>query len=496
MSTAVVTQPQLRRGPVTLGPILYFVSVIVCCFGVAMLAPTLLDLVDGNSDYRIFLLCALGTLFVGVTVAIATRSQDTEMTVQETMLAVPAAWLTVALCSAVPLMLSQFQLSLTDAIFEVMSGLTATGSTVIVGLDEAPRGLLLWRFLLVWFGGFGVVTIAVLLLPFLRIGGLQLFSLDLSAQSGKFLPRITEVITQIGLIYIGLTALCAFSYWLAGMNVFDAIGHAMAAVATGGFSSHDASIGYFHSPAIEWISVVFMALSAMPFVLHLQALHGQPGPLVRDSQVRLFLGIIAGAVVALTLWQMVHNGAGFSTALRQASFAFVSIITCTGFTSPDYAQWGGFPELVMLLGMLAGGCTGSTAGGIKMFRLLTLVQMLRVQIRRQVFPHGTFRVTFNGETVPDLARSGVANYFFIYMSSFFLLSLGLTATGMGFIESLGSAATALGGVGPALGPNVGPCCTYQSIPDAAKWMMAIGMLAGRLEILILIIPFSRSFWRQ
>src|SRR3546814_672156 len=178
------------------------------------------------------------------------------------------------------------------------------------------------------------------------------------------------------------------------MNVFDAIGHARAAVATGGFSSHDASIGYFHSPAIEWISVVFMALSAMPFVLHLQALHGQPGPLVRDSQVRLFLGIIAGAVVALTLWQMVHNGADFPTALRQASFAFVSIITCTGFTSPDYAQWGGFPELVMLLGMLAGGCTGSTAGGIKMFRLLTLVPMLRVQIRRQVFPQDRQRVVW------------------------------------------------------------------------------------------------------
>jgi len=495
MTTAVV-QPQLRRGPVTLGPILYFVSVIVCCFGVAMLAPTLLDLVDGNPDYRTFLLCALGTVFVGVTVAIATRSHETQMTVQETMLAVPAAWLTVTLCSAVPFMLSELDLSLTDAVFETMSGLSATGSTVIIGLDDAPRGLLLWRFLLVWFGGFGVVTIAVLLLPFLRIGGLQLFSLDLSAQSGKFLPRITEVVTQIGLIYIGLTVACALCYWIAGMNLFDAVGHAMAAIATGGFSSHDASIGYFKSPAIEWISVVFMALSAMPFVLHLQALHGQPGPLVRDSQVRLFLAIIAGAVLTLTLWQMLRNGAGFDTALREASFAFVSIITCTGFTGPDYSQWGGFPELIMLLGMLAGGCTGSTAGGIKIFRLLTLVQMLRVQIRRQVFPHGTFRVTFNGETVPDTARAGVANYFFVYLASFFALSLGLTATGMGFTESMGSAATALGGVGPGLGPNVGPCCTFQHIPDPAKWMLALGMLAGRLEILILIIPFSRSFWRQ
>jgi trk system potassium uptake protein TrkH len=239
-----------------------------------------------------------------------------------------------------------------------------------------------------------------------------------------------------------------------------------------------------------------MALSAMPFVLQLQAIHGQAGPLFRDSQVRAFLGIIVGAVAALTLWQVFRNGADFSTALREASFAFVSMITCTGFTSADYSQWGGFPELIMLMGMLAGGCTGSTAGGIKIFRLITLLQMLRLQIRRQVFPHGTFRLTFNGETVPDTARAGIANYFFIYLSSFFLLSLGLTATGMGFVESMGSAATALGGVGPGLGPNVGPCCTFQHIPDPAKWMMAAGMLAGRLEILILIIPFSRSFWRQ
>jgi trk system potassium uptake protein TrkH len=497
MSNAVVSASRRRSdSPITLAPILYFISVIVCCFGVAMFLPMVIDLIDGHEDYRIFIICGFGTLFIGGGIALANRGRDVKMNVQETLLAIPLAWLTVTLCSAIPFMLSDLRLSLTDAVFETMSGLSATGSTVIVGLDNAPRGLLLWRFLLVWFGGFGVVTIAVLLLPFLRIGGLQLFSIDLSAQSGKFLPRITEVVTQIGFIYIGLTITCAICYAIAGMNVFDAVGHAMAAVATGGFSSKDANIGYFNSPAIEWISVVFMALSAIPFVLLLQAAHGRAMPLWRDSQVRLFLALILFGIGMITFWRVMENGAPLGQAIREAAFNVVSLISCTGFTSQNFSEWGAFPELLLLIAMLIGGCTGSTAGGIKVFRILTLAQLLRAQVKRQVMPHATIRITFNGETIPESVRTGVTNYFFVYLLSFFVLSLAISFTGLSLPESFGSAATALGGVGPSLGPNIGPCCTFKEIPDTAKWFMALGMLAGRLEILILLIPFSRSFWRN
>ena len=242
-------------------------------------------------------------------------------------------------------MFSSLQLSYTDAVFETMSGVSATGSTVIVGLDDAPAGLLLWRFLLIWFGGFGFITLAVLVLPFLRIGGLQLFVLDLSAQSAKFVPRMIDLVGKIGLVYIAITMIGAILYRLEGMSTFDAIGHAMAAVATGGFSSHDAGIGWFKSASIEWTSAGIMLVSAMPFVLHLEALRRGPMVLFADAQVRLFLWIVSTAVASLFIWRVAWNDAPLLEAAREATFNVVSTISTTGFTSQDFAQWGGFPSL-------------------------------------------------------------------------------------------------------------------------------------------------------
>lgn len=481
---------------IRLAPILFFVGVVSCCFGIAMLAPMLIDIVDGQEDYIVFLTCAAGTLFVGAGVAIATYNRATQINLNETLLLLPATWFTTCLVSALPFMISELQLPLPDAVFEAVSGLTNTGSTVILGLDQLPRGLLLWRSLLMWIGGFGVVTIAVLALPFLRIGGLQLFSLDLSPNSTKFLPRITEVVGQIGIIYVVLTIVCAASYWLAGMSSFDAINHAMTALATGGYSTHDSSIGFFQSAAIEWISVLFMALGAMPFGLYIMAFYGRPGALFRDEQVRMFWSIILISVLLLVIWRMVQFEIGFWEALRQAAFVTVATITTTGFTSHDYSLWGGFAEAIALLLMLIGGCTGSTVGGIKVFRILTMFKLMRAQLHRQIFPHGTFRVTFNGETISDSIRAGVATYIFMYLLLLTGLTLSIAAFGLDFREALSSAATALGNVGPGLGPNIGPCCTFKEMPDGVKWLMSFGMLAGRLEILILFIPFSRAFWRS
>jgi len=495
MSNAVVS-PQ-KNITVRPAPILFFVGVVSCCFGIAMLVPMLVDIADGHEDYAVFLICTAGTLFLGAGLAFATYDPSQKITLNETLLLLPATWLTISMVSAAPFMLSELQMPLADAVFEAVSGLTNTGSTVIIGLDNLPRGLLMWRSLLMWIGGFGVVTIAVLALPFLRIGGLQLFSLDLSPNSSKFLPRITEVVQQIGVIYAILTFICMLCFWIAGMSFFDAINHAMTALATGGYSTHDASIGYFQSPAIEWVSIVFMALGAMPFGLYIVATYGRPGALLRDEQVRLFLGIIAVATLLLVLWRVFnHENLVFWDVIRECAFVVVSTITTTGFTGHDYALWGGFAENIALLLMLIGGCTGSTVGGIKVFRILVMLKSLRMQVRRQIFPHGAFRVTFNGETVSDAIRSGVATYIFMYLVLLTGLTLAIAAFGFDFRESLGSAATALGNVGPGLGPNNGPCCTFQEAPAGVKWLMSFGMLAGRLEILILLIPFSRSFWRN
>ncbi len=494
MSNAVVS-PQ-KNITVRPAPILFFVGVVSCCFGIAMLVPMLVDLADDHEDYVVFLTCAAGTLFLGTGIAFATYDRSQKITLNETLLLLPATWLTICLVSAVPFMLSELQMSLADAVFESVSGLTNTGSTVIVGLDALPRGLLMWRSLLMWIGGFGVVTIAVLALPFLRIGGLQLFSLDLSPNSSKFLPRIAEVVQQIGIIYAILTFVCTLCFWIAGMSFFDAANHAMTTIATGGYSTHDAGFGFFNSSAIEWVAVLFMMLGAMPFGLYIVAGYGRPGILWRDEQVRLFLSIIAGATAMIALWRLVHEDIAIMEAIRSAAFAVVATVTTSGFTGHDYSLWGGFPETVAFLLMLIGGCTGSTVGGIKVFRVLIMLKTLRMQVRRQIYPHGAFRVTFNGDTVSDAIRTGVATYIFTYLLLLVMLALAISAFGLNFAESLGAAATALGNVGPGLGPNSGPCCTFKEVPAGVKWLMSFGMLAGRLEILILLIPFSRSFWRN
>ncbi len=495
MSLAYSERRPRKTSAIDISPVFFFVGVMVCFVGGAMLIPALVDLFDGNDDYRVFLTCSAITLFAGFSTALAFHRRRYAMGVREVMLAVPTTWLTVAAFCALPFVFSSLRLSYTDSLFETMSGLTATGSTVIVGLDGAPTGLLLWRFLLIWFGGFGVVTLAVLVLPFLRIGGLQLFVLDLSAQAGKFVPRMIDVVAKIGLVYLMITVLGAIAFRIEGMSGFDAVGHAMAAVATGGFSSHDAGLGWFKSPQIEWTATLIMLFSAMPFVLHIEAIRRGPHVLFGDPQVRLFLGIICGGITSLFLWLVIANDAPLLEALRNASFNVVSIISTTGFTSQDFGQWGGYASVLLLVLMLVGGCTGSTAGGIKMFRLCVLISALRAQTRRQIYPHGTFVLTYGSAPIADAVRSGVTLYFFVYLSTFTIFALALAFCGLPFEASLGGSATALGGVGPGLGPTIGPCCTYAPLPDTAKWLLTLEMLAGRLEILTVFIPLTRTFWR-
>ncbi|HSO41248.1 MAG TPA: TrkH family potassium uptake protein [Rhodospirillales bacterium] len=486
-----------RQGvAIDVAAVFFFVGVVIVGFGVAMLLPAFLDLIDDNLDYAVFLTSAGISIFAGLSLALACHRSRHSMGGREVTLAVSATWCFAVVVGSLPFMFSQFGLSFVDAVFETMSGLTATGSTVIVGLEGAPRGLLFWRFLLIWMGGFGVVTVMVLVLPFLRIGGQQLFTIDLSAQSGKILPRATAVVAKVGAVYATLTLVCALAFRIEGMSGFDAIGHAMAAIATGGFSSHDSGIGFFKSPAIEWTASIFMLLSALPFVLHARIFGRGPAVLFEDAQVILFLVVIGAALAAIALWLMTHLQLDVLDAARQATFNVVSIISTTGFTSQDFVKWGDFPLLVLLVCMLVGGCTGSTAGGVKMFRLVILLRAVRAQIHRQIFPHVTNTVAYNKQPVADQVRAGVGLYFFVYLATFLAFALALGFVGLSFVESVGASATALGGVGPGLGGAIGPCCTFAPIPDAAKWLLSLEMLAGRLEILVLVVPLTRTFWRS
>lgn len=486
-----------RRGLIQLDAVLSLAGTVLCILGTAMLLPAIFDIADGSGSWRTFVAASCLTLFVGGAITLATRGSFNRLGTREAVLAAILTWVAASLCGALPFMLAAKPLSFTDAVFETVSGLTATGSSVFVGLDQAPRGILAWRFLLIWLGGFGLVTFAVLFLPFLRVGGLQLFMFDLSARPGKFLPRLGQVIAMIAAVYLTLTVLAAVCLDLGGMTPFDALGHAMAAVATGGFSSHDAGFAYWDSARLECIASLFMLLSAMPFFLYIHLLHGDWRPLVNESQVRLFVTLVALGILLFAAWRVGQHGLAPLQALREATFNVVSTVTTTGFTSTnqDYSQWGGFAAALLLTAMLLGGCTGSTAGGIKMFRLHILLQTVRAQVAGQIYPSGSFPARYNGRTVPESVRAGAVSYFFVYLASAALLTLALSAAGLDLVEAVSAAATSLGGVGPGLGSRIGPCCTFAVLGDPAKWLLILGMLAGRLEILILVMPLTRLFWR-
>jgi trk system potassium uptake protein TrkH len=386
-------------------------------------------------------------------------------------------------------------LSYTDAFFESMSGLTTTGSTIIRSLDVAPPGILIWRALLQWLGGIGVIAMAIAILPLLRIGGMQLFRMESSDRSEKVLPRTTQLVAYIGFIYLGTSVVCALAYWAAGMSGFDAIAHAMTTIATGGFSTYDASLAHFKSPAIEYIGVVFMLIGSMPFVLYLRALRGNAKPLFRDDQVRLFLMIVIIAILSIAYYRYA-SGVEISAALRESAFNVVSIITGTGYATADYSAWGSFALIGFFFLMFIGGCAGSTTCGIKVFRFQVLFATAVTQIRRLLEPHGVYLAYYNRKPIPEEVSASVMAFFFLYALSYAAIAVGLGLSGVDFLTAASGAATAISNVGPGLGPTIGPAGTFATLPDQAKWLLSAGMLLGRLELFTVIVLLIPSFWRD
>ena len=358
-----------------------------------------------------------------------------------------------------------------------------------------PRGILLWRSLLQWLGGIGFIVMAIAVLPILQVGGMHLFRTEFADPSGKVLPRVGQLATGIGSIYLGATIACMIAMWMAGMSAFEATAHAMTTIATGGFSTSDQSIGHFASAPIEWIATVFMIVGSLPFLLLWGALRGKALGLLRDTQVQWFFGIVAASVVAIAMWQWLASGHPLSQAIRESAFNVTSIITGTGYASADYWQWGTFPAAAFLFFMFIGGCAGSTSCSVKVFRYQILYQALIVQMVRLMRPHGVAVPQYNGRPIPESVTDSVFAFFFLFLLLFALLAFGLAALGLDFVTAISSAATAIANVGPGLGDVVGPSGTFASIPDAGKWLMAAGMLLGRLEIFTVLVLLSPSFWR-
>ncbi|MDP6573285.1 MAG: TrkH family potassium uptake protein [Rhodospirillales bacterium] len=469
---------------------------LLTTIAVIMCLPAIADGAVDNPDWQVFAASALITLSLGICLILGNRSDDFRFTIHQAFLLTTLSWLVIALFGSLPFMFSNLDLSFTDAFFEAMSGITTTGSTVITGLDFAPPGILLWRALLQWLGGIGIIVMAIAVLPMLRVGGMQLFHMESSDTSDKVMPRAAQIASGIGLIYVSLTLICGGALWLSGMSGFQAIAHAMTTIATGGFSTSDDSVGHFNSATIDAIITCFMILGSMPFVLYLQAVRGNVRQLVTDSQVLWFLSIAFMAVATLTVWQWLGNDVAFLEALRYVSFNSVSLMTGTGYSTADFGLWGGFAVSLLFFLMVVGGCAGSTTCGIKIFRFQVLWSAARVQLHHLLQPHGVFIPYYNRRPISDEVIVSVLSFFYMYGICYALLALGLGMLGLDYLSAVSSAATAISNVGPALGPIVGPAGSFQPLPDAAKWLLSAGMLLGRLELFTVIVIFTRSFWRD
>ncbi len=476
-------------------PILFVVGVLLAILASFMFLPALVDAATGSGDWRVFLTSAFFTLFIGVTLALGTRTGPLSLSVRQTFLLTTLSWTVMAAFAALPFVFADLGLDFTDAYFESISGLTTTGSTVMSGLDAMPRGILLWRALLQWQGGIGIIVMAIAVLPMLRIGGMQLFRTESSDKSEKVLPRVAQTAAAIGVVYVGMTAAAAVSYWATGMSVFDAVVHAMTTIPTGGYSNYDASVGHFNNPYTEWAVSFFMLLAGAPVILYFQLVRGHWRDFFCDTQVQTYFGIGIGVTAAMTAWLWFSLDMRDMASVRHAVFNLISMITGTGYAATDFVAWGPFPMVVLLFVMLIGGCTGSTAGGIKVFRVQVLVSVAAVQIRRLLQPHAVFVPRFNRKPLSTSAASAVTSFLFLVMASFAAITLALALLGLDFMSAVSGAATAIANVGPGLSELIGPAGNFSSLPAAAKWVLSAAMLLGRLEFFTVLVLFTPRFWR-
>ena len=477
-------------------PIGYAIGLVLTVAGMAMVLPMFKELLDGSSDtWQPFLLAAALTIATGLSLCLAFQHKKKDrQTAQQSLFLMVAIWIVVPVFGSLPFLFAESPLSITDSIFESMSGFTTTGSTILDNLDAQSQGTLLWRGLLQWMGGMGVVIAAMVFLPQLGIGGMQLFRGSMSQKSGAVHLRTSSVFRRIVLVYLLLTALCGGAYLAFGMTSFEAIVHAMTTIATGGFGTRDDSFAEFNAP-IQYSATFFMILASLPFIHYAQLLTGRIRPLLRDSQIRAFLAIAAVAALALAAWQIPRSDTSLEETFRTVLFNSVSVMTGTGYASTNYSAWGGFAvTLFFLLGMI-GGCSNSTTCSIKVFRFQVLAAALITEIRRISSPQAVLVPRYQGEPVSPDVISSVTGMLFLFIVSLVLLTTLLSMTGLDLTTAASGAATALANVGPGLGSIIGPDGNFATLSDTAKWLLIAGMLLGRLEILCVLALFQISFWR-
>ncbi|MCB1509828.1 MAG: TrkH family potassium uptake protein [Hyphomicrobiaceae bacterium] len=475
-------------------PIVLTIGIVLCSIAAAMLLPAMIDYLDGRSGAWVFLASSVLSLFVGgLMLLVSLDDRPFQIGLKEGFVLTSVSWVFVAAFAAVPFV--GLGMPVSDAFFESMSGLTTTGATTLTKLDDQSRGVLLWRSLLQGLGGLGIVVTALIVLPFLRVGGMQLFHLESSDKSDKVLPRALELVSATAGIYASLIVACATLFMVFGMTPFDAICHALTTVSTGGYSTHDASFGFFVSPTLQWICIVFMIAGSLPFVVLIRMLRGERTALWYDEQVRGYLLFLLAICGITAIWMSVSNDVPLFTAVRLATFHVVSVVTTTGFALEDYTKWGTFAVGLFLMLTFVGGCSGSTAGGIKIYRLQIAGILTRAHFLHLMSPSRVVRLSYNGRRLRDDIPFSVVAFLAIYMTTVGMFTLVLAAMGLDLVTALSGAATAVGNVGPGLGNTIGPAGTFASLPDSAKWVLSFAMMLGRLELFTVLVILRPEFWR-
>ena len=476
--------------------VFFLIGILLIVLGLSMLAPYSMQVIYKENSHS-FISSSFVTIFIGILCILANLEKDLKLNLRQTFLFSTLAWVTVAIFGSLPFVLSSQTFSFSDAFFESMSGITTTGATIISDLDNSPRSILLWRAIMQWLGGIGIVVMAITILPLLKVGGMQLFKMEGPDSTEKILPRTIEVAAIIISTYIVLTLSCGFFYWVFGMTIFDSICHAMTTIATGGFSTHNDSIGFFKNSNIEIVASLFIILGSIPFISYLKFSQGNRKIFFQDVQIKglIYLLIISTLIMFLYLL-FINYESNLLEKIRISSFNVISILSGTGYVTDDFGLWGKFSLIFFLFLMFIGGCAGSTACGIKIFRLQMLLIFLKNQVKKLIYPNSVIITRYNNHKISDDFIRSVIIFIFSFLFIFLIIAMLLSISGLDFVTSISGAASSISNVGPGLGEIIGPDGNYKNLPDLSKWILATGMLLGRLELFAVLVLFFPSFWRN
>jgi len=476
--------------------VFFMIGILLVVLGFSMMAPYIMQLVYHENSHS-FVSSSFITIFIGILFILANLEQESKLNLRQTFLFSTLAWLMVAIFGSLPFLLSPQNFTFSEAFFESMSGITTTGATIITDLDSSPKSILLWRAIMQWLGGIGIVVMAITILPLLKVGGMQLFKMEGPDTTEKILPRTIEVATIIISTYLILTLMCSFFYWLFGMSIFDSISHAMTTIATGGFSTHNDSIGFFKNSYIEIIASIFIVLGSIPFISYLKFVQGNKNIFFTDVQIRGLIYLLLISVIIMFIYLLFINyESSILDKIRISSFNVISILSGTGYVTDDFGLWGKFSLIFFLFLMFIGGCAGSTACGIKIFRLQMLFIFLVNQIKKLIYPNSVIITKYNNQKISDEFINSVIIFIFSFLFIFFIIAMLLSMSGLDFLTAISGAASAISNVGPGLGEMIGPNGNYKNIPDLSKWILSAGMLLGRLELFAVLVLFFPSFWRN